>query len=225
VFKEFIRNRPVDLVLCPGSDSLGLPRIGHLPLRGRIAHECGVPVWTIGRKVDGAKLGKPVRNVACWMEFDSDETVHLELAAEYAWKLGAKLHLIHTLPEIHEGMIYSSLTNRPMHADTIHEAFSKRLQHFPIEPLIHVHGGNGRKTRAVLAKAHDADILFTSVARSPLTDWVYSDYDSIDRCTCPVISVSRDCGPRTWNLERGSSQLIPWPEHIRPRAVARAAQR
>jgi len=224
VLNRLTRSQQVDLVLCPGSDALGLPRLGHRPLRGRVVHECGVPVWAIGRNVDVTKLGRPVKNVACWMEFDSAETSHLEFAAEYAWKLGAKLHLLHALPEIHDGMILPSLANKPLHADGIHKAVSKLLQRFPIQPLIHVHGGGGRKSRAALAQTHDADVLFTPVARSPLTDWVYSDFDAIDRCPCPVISIGQGTKPRVWDLERGPAQRVYSPKRVPERAKGPVAE-
>lgn len=211
-------SQQIDMVLCPGSDALGLPRLGHRPFRARVVHEYGLPVWTIGRHVDPARLGRPARNVACWMAFGSAETAHVKLAAEYAVSVGAKLHLLQTLPDIHEGMILPSLYGHPLQAGEIEEAYCKLLHRYPLQPLIHIHGGNGRKTRAALAKEHDADVLFTSVARSPLTDWAYSDFDAIDHCPCPVICIGQGSAPPVWNLERGYGRAA----HAVPTAVPRA---
>lgn len=208
VLKRLALSQQVDLVVCPGSDALGLPRLGHRPLRGSVAHDCGVPVWTIGRKVETVRLGRPVRNVACWMDFESSSSPHLEFAAEYASKLGAKLHLLHSLPEMHDGAILPCLGDRPLHPDGVLDAVTKRLQRFPIQPLIHVHGGDGRTSRAALARAHDADVLFTSVQKSVWTDWIHSDFDAIDRCPCPVVSIGRNTAPAVWNLERGPAQVV-----------------
>lgn len=202
--KRLAASQQVDLVICPGSDALGLPRIGQRPLRGRVVHDCGLPVWTIGRRADPARLYRPVKNVACWMDYGGDAS-HVDFAAEYASKLGAKLHLLHVLPEIHDGMVLPSLAQQPLHPDGIRESVAQRLSRFPVQPVIHVHGGNGRKSKAELTSRHDIDVLFTTVHRSPATDWLYSDFRSIDRCPCPVVAIGHGSVPPVWSLQRGSA--------------------
>lgn len=201
--KRLAMSQQVDLVVCPGSDSLGLPRVGQRPMRGRIAHECGLPVWTIGRGIEPVRLGRSVKNVGCWMDYGVGDFGHVEFAAEYAAKLGAKLHLLHVLPEIHDGMVLPSLAQEPLHEDGIRDLVTRRLSRFPVQPLIHVHGGASRKSKCALARRHDIDVLFTSVHHAPMTDWLYSDFRSIDRCPCPVVAIGHNSAPPVWSLERG----------------------
>src|SRR5215475_13894553 len=46
VIQRLGETQPVDLVIAPAADPLGLPRIGHKSLRARLMRQCGVPVWT-----------------------------------------------------------------------------------------------------------------------------------------------------------------------------------
>ncbi len=194
----------IDLVVSPASDPLGLPRLGHRSLRGRVLHECGVPVWSLGRRVDVSKLSRPVRNVACWMEFGSAETTHLALATEYARTVGARLHLLHALPEINEGMILPYAAEQPLHPDGVRDAFHQMMCNTPVKTEIHVQTGGGSRACAALTKACDADLLFTHIPEGPFTNWIRSEFSAVDRCPCPSISVGPSMERHAWKLVRRS---------------------
>jgi hypothetical protein len=200
VLRRVRDSQPVDLVVCPASDLLGLPRPTHRSLRARILREIGVPVWTIGRGIDPLKLLKPVQNVGCWMDFDSGSLGHVELAAEYAAKVNARLHLFYVTPEIHEGVILPVVPDRALHPDGVRNYFQNRLGHLALQPEIHMTARQGR-AMAKLTKSTEADVLFTSVSTRPL----FSGFQNVDACPCPAICVGRKFTPQTWNLKPGSS--------------------
>jgi hypothetical protein len=170
----------------------------HRSLRGRILREIGVPVWTIGRGIDPLKLVKPVQNVGCWMDFDSGSLAHVELAAEYAAKLNARLHLFYVTPEMHEGVILPAIPDRALHPEGVRTYFQNRLGHLALQPEIHMTSRQGR-AMTKLAKSTDIDVLFTSVSTWPLL----SGFRNIDSCPCPAICVGRKFEPQTWNLKPG----------------------
>jgi hypothetical protein len=125
---------------------------------------------------------------------------HVAFAAEYAAKLQARLHLFYVTPEIHEGMILPVVPDRPLHPDGMRNFFQNRLGHLSLQPEIHMtsrHGGSMEK----LTKAHEIDVLFTSVGGWPFL----SGFHSVDRCPCPAICFSRKSAPEVWNLKPGAA--------------------
>ncbi len=200
VLRRVRDSQAADLVVCPASDLLGLPRPGHRSLRSRILREVGPPVWTIGRGVDPTRLGNPVHNVGCWVNFDHGSVPHVEFAAEYAAKLKARLHLFYVAPEIHEGMILPVVPDRPLHPDGMRDFLRNRLGHLALQPEVHMTSKHGHAMEQ-LTKSHEIDTLFTSVSSWPML----SGFHSIDRCPCPAICFSRNSVPDIWNLKPGSA--------------------
>jgi hypothetical protein len=209
-------SQAVDLVVCPASDLMGLPRPGHRSLRSRILREIGLPVWSIGRGIDPVRLGKPIQNVGCWVNFDQGAVPHVAFAAEYAAKLHARLHLFYVTPEIHEGMILPVVPDRPLHPDGVRNFFQNRLSHLAVQPEIHMTSKHGRAMEK-LTRTHDIDVLFTSVSSWPL----FSGFRSIDQCPCPAICFTCKSVPEVWNLKPGSAFTHRVVEHAN---AARAMQ-
>jgi len=209
VLRRVAQDQPVDLVVCPASDLMGLPRLGHHSLRARILRDLGLPLWTVGRGAQSSRLGKAVRNVACWVDFETEGLSHVGFATEYASKLKARLHLFYALPEIHDGFIASRLPARPLHADGVRKFFREMLAEAGIEPEIHVSTRSSRRVQTAMATAHEADILFTSVRSWSLGPWVFSGFREIDRHPCPVVCMEHRSNLAPWRLEPGAG-LNPW---------------
>jgi hypothetical protein len=203
VLKRVAQCQPIDLVVCPASDLMGLPRPGHQSLRARILRELGVPVWTIGRNIDPARVGKAVRNVACWVDFEMGEVPQLTFAAEYAVKLNARLHLFYRMQEINEGLILPMIEERPLHPDGVRQFVQSKLGETALEPVIHVTSSGSRSAQAALARAHDVDLFFTNVSAWGAGPLVASGFRGIDRFTCPAICVGRRTKVQPWKLEPG----------------------
>ncbi|MEQ1886462.1 MAG: universal stress protein, partial [Bryobacteraceae bacterium] len=204
LLRKLEESMDVDLVICPASDDLGMPRIGHRSLRARILHECGFPLWTIGRHAEAARLKEPVKNVACWVDADQQTPVHLKLAMAYAAALDAQLHVLHLVPEIHEGSIaLPTLEERPLHEDGARRVIEGLVARAPKPPQVHVASGSGSRTRKKLVKECGADLVFATIDRFSLTDWIRSDIDRVDRHHTPTVCVSSLAASREWNLLPG----------------------
>jgi hypothetical protein len=204
VMRRVRDSQAADLVVCPASDLMGLPRPGHRSLRSRILREVGLPVWTVGRGIDHMRLSKPVQNVGCWVNFDQGAEPHVAFAAEYAAKLKARLHLFYVTPEVHEGMIVPVLPDRSLHPDGIRNFIQNRLGHLSPQPEIHMTSRHGRSMEN-LTRANEIDLLYTSVTSWPF----FSGFKNIDCCPCPAICFSRKSVPEVWNLKPGSVSA-PW---------------
>jgi hypothetical protein len=206
VFDAVRRHRqvwPASLIMAPASDDIGIPRLGSRSKRGRLIRESGVPVWTIGRHVQLANLNRPVRNIACWIDFDRFQTGHLAYAVEYAAKCNAKLHLLHALPSIDEGMlsVAARRTVPPMHPTLAREEILQLCDHLPVRPEVHIGTGEGSSTVAKMLRACDADVVFLADEPPSLTEWLGGGLSLGDRLPCPAIYVGSASKVPVWNLE------------------------
>ncbi len=197
---------PVNLILAPASASSGFSRIGRRSLRSRLVKECGVPVWTFGRRVESQRLTQPVRNVACWLDFDSLQTGHLAFAMEYTNKLNAKLHLLRALPEIHEGsLILGTRRDRALYPDGAAKEILRLCANAPRRPHVHVSSGQGRSALASMLRECDADVVFLRNEESSLTERLGFGLRSSDGIFCPAIYVGDQVSAPVWNLQAGAA--------------------
>lgn len=195
---------PVNLIVAPASDPIGMPRIGERSLRARLINECGVPVWTIGRRVRVPKLQKPVKNVACWLDFNSYGAQHLPFAMEYAHRVGANLHLLRALPAIHEGSLVHGLSkNHSLHPDGASSEIAQLCSGSPVRPHIHVAHGEGRRTLCKMLNECDADLVFLRNDDWFLTRWLGLGLRLGNFVPCPCVYIGDRLSVPLWNLERG----------------------
>jgi hypothetical protein len=189
---------PVNLIVAPASGPLGLPRLGRLSARARLVEKAGVPLFTIGRRVQVSRLNAPVSRVACWIDFDSYQTSHVPYAVEYARKLGAELHLLQVLPEIHDGFVAS---DRSIHPDAATEELRRLCVNASIQPRIHVaSGGGGRSSLVRLIEHCNADVVFLGHQQSPLQKWIGYSLPLGDALPCPAVYFGSALKVPTWNL-------------------------
>lgn len=197
--KQLRETQEVDLVIAPAADPLGLPRIGHRSLRARLLRECGIPLWTIGRRTDPVKLRTPVRNVACWIDLEDDNLRHFAYALEYSWKLDVPLHILHAVPEVNEGVL--AAIGRPLHEDGAIDEIRKRVGWSPVPLQYHVAPGSGSKARKTLMDDCCADVVFVADRPPVLGTWLPLKPRILDDCACPVICIPSQLQVPVWNLE------------------------
>jgi len=202
--KQLGRQQPVDLIVAPSSDPLGWPRPLHTSLRSRILRECHAPVWTIGKAIHSAVLNRRTRNVGCWVDLASPDTSHITAAFEYAGKLEANLHLLHALPEIHEGSLALPVYyGKPLSEDGAAKEIRALLGWMPVQPQIHIATGPMTRVMPSMARDLNLDAMFVSRQQALGGGWNSRGISSaIDRCNCPVFC----CTPsaKAWRLRRGS---------------------
>ncbi len=214
---------PVNLIVAPASDPIGVPRIGDRSLRARLIEECGVPVWTIGRRVRVPKLLRPVKNVACWLDFNMRGAPHLPFAMEYAQRVGANLHMLRALPPIHEGsLVHGTRPNRSLHPDGASREILRLCSGSPVRPHIHVTEGEGRRALCKMLDACDADLVFLRNDEWFLTRWLGLGLRLGDFVSCPSIYVGDRLSVPVWNLEQGPGTRASAP--VRARTGVRVRQ-
>lgn len=202
--KRHLEVWPVNLIVAPASDPIGLPRIGDRSLRARLIDECGVPVWTIGRRVHVPKLLQSVKNVACWLDFHSQGAPHLPFAMEYAHRLGADLHMLRALPEINEGsLMLATHEDQVLHPDGAARQIARMCSDSPVRPHIHVSQGEGRRALRQMLDECEADVVFLRNDEWFFTRWLGRGLRLGDFAPCPSIYIGDRLSVPTWNLEPG----------------------
>jgi hypothetical protein len=184
---------PTNLLVAPASDPIGLPRVGDRSLRAQLLEACGVPIWTMGRRVRVGKLLQPVRNVACWIDVRDSQHPHLPFAVEYAHRLGATLHLLQGLPSIDEGMLIApGDPDKSLHPDDVAEEMMRLCRDAPARPQIQVGQGEGRRAMARMLAHCDADIVFVRDDEWLLARWFGLNVGLRlgDAAPCPAVYVS-----------------------------------
>jgi hypothetical protein len=194
---------PVDLLIAPASDPLGLPRFWHPSLRARLMRETRVPLWTIDRKTDPDKLRNRPKRVGCWVDFHHRGwTKHLEFAAAYAAATGAELHVLHALP-----LVGAALDDaRPLHRSTVVEAVTNALSQLApmLSPAqIHVAENDRKRSQNRLIENAKVDLVFTSDPNPSLPYWLAPKPRLMNDCvSCPVVCVPADTDVPVWRMQR-----------------------
>lgn len=99
------QEQPFDLILAPASDRLGLHSLLTRSFRARLLRKCNAPLWTAGACLGTVAFKSNIRSVACLIEAGPGNGSYLQMAAAFACRVGARLHVMQVLPSIHEGML------------------------------------------------------------------------------------------------------------------------
>jgi len=189
--RDFTATHRVDLIVMPESDRFGLPRLLHRSLRARLLRTVPIPLWTLGAATPARDFSRPIRNIACRMNYGAASILHFKLAANLAERLDARLHLIDVVPHTDEGALLAPLySTRPLTANAAvariaeHAVFMKRA------PEIHVSAGSEpREIRRILERC-DAGLLFCGENQAVRPNLLGPNLERfIDACGCPVVAV------------------------------------
>jgi nucleotide-binding universal stress UspA family protein len=189
VIRQFCRQEKMDLIMAPATDRIGLPRFNHRSIRAELLQSVAVPLWTAASKSEKRDFSQRIRNVACWVDFDCANITHLRNAANLALRLSAKLHIVHAVPNVHEGILATVLTSdKPLHPNVAIERIRSLTSWMPIRPEVHVSIGDNRREIPRLLQACDADVVFLGenqairqrFGRPAMMPWV-------DALPCPAV--------------------------------------
>lgn len=199
----YLKQHRYDMVVCPASDRVGLPRPFHRSTRGKLLAATDATVWTMGSAMDQRRFSKPKR-VGCIVSRQNDSYRPLEMACDYALRTGATLQLIYLVPEVHEGMLRNSLNyNEPLTEAVALEDLQRVASVLPLTPELHV--ALGTETRGVLRLLDKArtDILFTGKQQALCSSWLLDRaiIGYVDGAKCPVVCVDHDRTLPGWRLQ------------------------
>lgn len=206
VVTRHVQAWPVDLIVAPASDAVGLPRVGMRSSRRRLIEATGVPVWTLGRGTASRKLQQPVQNVACWLDFHASGSSHLAYAIEYSKKFRARLHLMQSLPEIDDGLLGLDMKNgKPLSPNLAAAEILNLCANAPLRPEIHVSRGDRSTERTRMLRECDADVVFLRTEPQGMTDWLGLGMWSCDNLPCPAVCIGERLKSPVWNLASGNA--------------------
>lgn len=181
------RERLVDLFLAPGVDRLRPVHLGR-STRAALINDSHAPVWTIGSRATPAGLRRPPRRIACWLDPAAKDAGYLTLASELARKLGGELHVLHVVPEVHEGEV--TAPDGPLHADDVADVVARELGGAGRVAGVHVSPGGWHGAVLDLVRDCDPDLLVLSPRRSVRRRLLGLRVGSlVDRVACPVLCV------------------------------------
>ncbi|MBK7931843.1 MAG: universal stress protein [Bryobacterales bacterium] len=188
--QKYAASHRFDLLVAPQRDRFGLPRIAHRSLRARLLQTIPAPLWTLGAALPPRGFDRPIRNIACRMNYGASSILHFKLAANLAERLDARLHLIDVVPDTDEATLLVPLyATRPLSASAAiariaeHTAFMKRT------PEIHVSAGNESRELRRLLERCEADLFFCGENQALRSTLLGPQLDrSLDSCGCPVIA-------------------------------------
>jgi len=197
----YLNDHRHDMIICPSSDRVGLPRPFHRSTRARLLASTPATLWTMGDAMDFRRFGRPAR-VGCIISRRSDSYRPLELACDYALRVGATLQLMCVVPQVDEGTLRNAMIfNEPLAESVATEELQRIAAALPLSPELYVAmGSDARSLIRVLDNAR-TDILFTGkqqAIRSTL--WTYEMERYVDDAGCPVVCVDHDRSLPKWRL-------------------------
>lgn len=178
-----------DLVMAPASDHHGVQGMLTRSFRARLLKQCDVPLWTAGASVRSDTFDRPMKTIACLMDFDDDRAAFVRLVTTFAERVGARTRFLYVVPTVDEATITHALTSD---APLMPSVALKRIRDiFPADqcPEIDVAvGARGRELRRMLS-ACDADLLFVGPRQASSRSWALRFSRDLDGLPCPVVCV------------------------------------
>jgi nucleotide-binding universal stress UspA family protein len=183
---DLCQDNRFDLVIVPSSERKGMRDILMPSFRSRLLQRCGVPLWTAGRGLMQGHFKRPIRTVACLLDFADDAGGYLPMVAAFAARFNARLRVLHVIPPVDEGTLAQVLSSDapllPAAARSrVHDAFVGQRC-----PEVDVVTGHCELELRRMVQRADADLLFVGPAHTAKARWFLRH---LDRLPCPVVCV------------------------------------
>ncbi|MEO6758542.1 MAG: universal stress protein [Saprospiraceae bacterium] len=184
----FARREKFDLIIAPGSDRLGLPRPFHRSIRAGLIRSVATPVWTTSRALEAADFRPPIRTVAVALDGWDSSLRHLNLAASFAERIGARLRILTVIPAVSEGSLATqAVMPQPLHSVRARARIEELLSHWHRTPEVDVAVGSASREIPRMAARCSADLLFLSESQSLAGMFVKGVSRTVNHSPCPVI--------------------------------------
>lgn len=218
---------PFDLVMAPASPGPAWLRLGRASVRTRLLARSGVPLWTAGRGLAATHFQRPLRTVACLLDFDADPAPLLHRAGAFARRMQARLHVLATLPPADDSTLATVLTSDTPLLPAAAVARIEALCAGRLRPVVDVVVDGQRRGLTRLVRSCRPDVIFVD-ATPWATPWPFGFSRTLDALGCAVVCVPGGAGARAWSFERvpmsvpatampgrpavaGGGPIEPWP--------------
>jgi K+-sensing histidine kinase KdpD len=199
---EFCRHQREALLFLPASDRIGLPRPFHRSLRTRIIRALPSSVWTLNQTQKIGGCSATVKHIAVWLTSPEEGLDHVRQAAAHAEMMDATLHLLHVAPEVHEGMLGSTMFSAAPLGTEYATAWLNRVagelpQHRDVK--IHVTSGNKKRMLGRLLRQSQAELLMVSRQSALQQDFFRTELNpTLEDCSSALICVAQESSS-LWN--------------------------
>lgn len=199
---DMCRAEKFDLVMAPASDRMGLRGLMRRSFRARLLATCPVPLWTAAGCLPSTDFARPLRTVACLVDFDDAPAPFLLLVSAFASRVGARVHFLSILPPVNEGTLTDVLTSdAPLLPDAAMRRVEAMVASQQEQPSILVAAGHRRSGLRRLLTRCEADLLFVSPRQAAAGLGARFSRD-LDRLPCPVICLDPSpSGFPGWSFE------------------------
>jgi Universal stress protein family len=199
--------QPFDLVLAPARRAgAGWP-LWRRSFRGQLLRLSGTPVWTAGRSVPGRHFQRPLRSVACLLDFDVDPEPLVQRAAAFARRMGARLHVLAVVPPVDDGTLAVVLTSDTPLLPAAAVARIEQMCAGRPAPIVDVVVDDLRRGLRRLVEMSQPDVLFVR-AHQWVSRWPLGFSRQLDTLRCPVICVPDAVTLPDWTFERTTAARL-----------------
>lgn len=209
------RQHGIDLVMAPAAPRAWWRRTPSF--RSRLLARTNVPLWTAGHTLPAMHFHRPLRTIACLLDFEVDPGPLLQRAAAFARRMQARLHVLAVLPPVDDGTLATVLTSD---APLLPAAAAQRIEHWCAgadRPVVDVAVDGLRRGLQRLAGSSHPDVLFVGAERWGLS-WPFGFSRTLDALGCPVICVPGGPNAGAWSFESADG-MSPVAAAVRPEAV------
>jgi nucleotide-binding universal stress UspA family protein len=132
------------------------------------------------------------RDVLCVVNLDGTDSQLIQTASDAAAPSGARLHLVHVVPEVSEGLLAWSLAHagRPLSESLARQRILEQASSLPAIYSASVYSGSDQRQLARAARATSADLVVLDADHPNLRRL-------LKRLDCPVLAVRAGSPQRT----------------------------
>ena len=150
----------------------------------------------------GVRSSSTWGDILCVVDLDGTDSSLLQAASEYALRAAARLHLVHVVPEVSEGLLGWSLAHsgRPLSESLARERILDLASRLPSVYSASVYSGSDTRELARAARATSADLVVLDAADPRFRPL-------LKRLDCPVLAV-----PAGWRARPAYATQAREPE-------------
>jgi hypothetical protein len=206
---EVCRSADFDLVMAPASDCFTLKSLLTPSFRARLLRRRNVALWTASACVPPETFARPIRTIACLVDFYDQPERLLQQASSFATSLGARLRVLCSVPPVDDGMLAEVLnTQAPLTPSMAHS----RIQAMWMEqvgPVIDIVAGDRGDELRTMLRTGMVDLLIVGQGHALSRAGTFLFSRVLDQMPCPVVCLER-ASPRAagWSRRRPLLSLI-----------------